>query len=749
MADIKINNLPNKSSTVGTDKVVMTDTENANLSKNITMDVVKTYVNFIENEITVAKSGADFTTIKEALDSITDNSVTQRYVVLVSPGIYIEDNPLLGKEYVMVKSTGDLHTTRIQALNPNEDLFTMVNFFLLERFTFWGVTGVGKYAINQEVAGLTSLLRCAIAECSNGIHVNHVNADMQLSDVGVYNISTTTTRGVYLEAGIAEISRITGSLGNITTLIEATGINSILRINRLSTEISTLGTAVFLRDQVRATIASMDAGEMVDGIVIEGGSKARINSTFIHDAQNGGFRINDVGTGTDVVMQSTTIEGSIGFDVEVLSTTATLTGSGQTAMDNVNFVPGSGIYASIIDTKEDDEGINIIGELHVGVPERGSESTLGEGDSYTRGMLVYTETDSNVFVDISVNARTASGSTFTFTDKILDNSIYIGSSLESGIDKLVHYGFKSKVMTPAIYGAGNIVIEYWNGSSWIEVNGMEVDSGVEYFPHAKNYFQEAGGKHIRYSQELVQDSWTKNDPMSIGTDYYWVRLRITADLTTAPIFEQFKLHTNRFEINADGWIEYFGKARPIAKLPWEVQVFEKATGTDVKDQDLYLSKTIDNGGKKNKFLYDETDPNKVQRIGFKTTLPFDMDTSTPVDFQWSVVSDTTDGGTIDWIIRWGFNSDGDSVYTTSAAAPTTAPNEQEIILVSTPPATLNKTKWYQVSLDVSDMVSRREGGFGDTIWVSMERSSTDTHTGDASLISMGAYYTKWCEGGHI
>jgi len=277
---------------------------------------------------------------------------------------------------------------------------------------------------------------------------------------------------------------------------------------------------------------------------------------------------------------------------------------------------------------------------------------------------------------------------------------------------------------------------------------MEVDSGGGYFPHAKNYFQGLGSHHIRYSQKLISDSWTRNDPMSLGTDHYWIRLRIASNITTAPIFEQFKLHTNRFEINSDGWVEYFGKARPTAKLPWEVQVFEKATGTDVKDQDLYLSKGIDNGGKKNKFIAQQTDPNKVQRIGFKTTLPLDMDTSTPVDFQWSVISDATSGGTVDWIIRWGFNSDGDMVYDNSANAPATAPNEQEIIYPSPPPAVQDMTKWYKVSLDVSDMISRRENGFGDTIWVSIERSSVDTHTGDVSLISMGAYYTKWCEGGH-
>jgi hypothetical protein len=64
-----------------------------------------------------------------------------------------------------------------------------------------------------------------------------------------------------------------------------------------------------------------------------------------------------------------------------------------------------------------------------------------------------------------------------------------------------------------------------------------------------------------------------------------------------------------------------------------------------------------------------------------------------------------------------------------------------------------KSDNFQIYDSVDDtkgsMIARRDSGFGDTIWVSMERSSLDTHTGDVSLVAMGAFYTKWCEGGHI
>jgi hypothetical protein len=57
MADIKMNNLPNKSSTVGTDKVPMTDTEALNASKNITLDVIKEFINkFVDIDPTITKA---------------------------------------------------------------------------------------------------------------------------------------------------------------------------------------------------------------------------------------------------------------------------------------------------------------------------------------------------------------------------------------------------------------------------------------------------------------------------------------------------------------------------------------------------------------------------------------------------------------------------------------------------------------------------------------------------------------------
>jgi hypothetical protein len=61
------------------------------------------------NVIVVAKSGGDFTEIQAALDSITDASDTNHYLVWVAPGVYEEQVTM--KEYVDVEGAGENLTT--------------------------------------------------------------------------------------------------------------------------------------------------------------------------------------------------------------------------------------------------------------------------------------------------------------------------------------------------------------------------------------------------------------------------------------------------------------------------------------------------------------------------------------------------------------------------------------------------------------------------------------------------------------
>jgi hypothetical protein len=67
-----------------------------------------TFVTPYQQVVTVAKAGADFTTIQGAIDSITDATTTKRYMVKVQSGVYTEAVTL--KDYVDLIGAGRTNT---------------------------------------------------------------------------------------------------------------------------------------------------------------------------------------------------------------------------------------------------------------------------------------------------------------------------------------------------------------------------------------------------------------------------------------------------------------------------------------------------------------------------------------------------------------------------------------------------------------------------------------------------------------
>jgi len=694
--------------------------------------------------------------IKDTLDLIIDSSPSKPYLVQVRPGAYTEDDFVIPQNVTLVSEGGHLVTT-IVANTTTGTLVTLNNGSSLRGFEI--INKTSGTAVSYASAGHIGITNNSIVDCNIGLHINHVDAIVHVETHELETSTSTIADGFLLEAGNVTLDGVKVISNSTVTHIIRSSSSAVSTIRNIESFSSNVSFGLKLEGTSNTNAYSISLVALNDGIVVTDGVTGTFDNVKIFNPTQDGFRC-EVGTGgtKELTFASSLISNGGRYDMNFIDSNVNAFGWVSANTSNSFIHPAANVVVQILDLFEGDEAFNLISELHVGSPTRPRESVFGEGDSHV-GLLAYTSDDDISYTDITEAVKSSSSSTFTFKGVTAGNSIYLSSIIpDSSGNPLPFYGFKTIVTAAAILGSGNFKIQYWNDNSgWLDSPGyMETQSSGNYYSNANSVFEETGSFHIRGPLQLSAETdpnltWNISDPITLGTNRYWLRIRIETTITTAPIFEQYKLHSNRFEVNGDGWLEYFGSARPIAKLPWEVQVFEKAAGTDVKDQDLYISKYIDNGGKKNKFVAQQTDPNKAQRIGFKTTLPLDLDTSTPIDFQWSIVSDATNVGTIGWTIRWGYNSDGDSIYRTSGDAPTQSPNEQELIVISPPPLTADIAKWYKINLDVSSMISRREGvnGFGDTIWVSIERLSNDTHTGDLTLIAMGGYYAKWCEGGHI
>jgi hypothetical protein len=114
------------------------------------------------NEIAVAESGGDYTTIREAL-----LNASARDVITVYPGIYVENNPLPAVANVTIKAAGGQNNTRITAQNANQDLFTSANFFIVDGFSLSSVTGTG-WLIDITADHSVVFRNCIVFQCERG-----------------------------------------------------------------------------------------------------------------------------------------------------------------------------------------------------------------------------------------------------------------------------------------------------------------------------------------------------------------------------------------------------------------------------------------------------------------------------------------------------------------------------------------------------------------------------------------------------
>jgi len=386
-------------------------------------------------------------------------------------------------------------------------------------------------------------------------------------------------------------------------------------------------------------------------------------------------------------------------------------------------------------------------ETIIGTPEVGYDLVVGEGSQYTRGMMVFQYNPSgSVYTDVSATAQSPSGSTFSFPANAIDNALYFGSDLYNSSGQLQHFGLEVNLALQAIVGSGSIVGEYWNGTTWMQFNTMSAGiAGKHYTYKSSDIFKRTGIEQIRYGSGPCLGDWAANDPMASGVNRYWVRFRLTGALTIVPVFEQTKLIPSHSIINEDGWMEYFGKSRPISSLPWDLGLLEPATSSPA-DQDVYVSDNLSMGRRENRFQ-----DGVVDQQGLVGYLPIDLDTSCPISMKFSFITDDNTAGNVMWRLHWGYTTDGDSVYRSTSAAPTVGPNERIMEAVLPAPLFRDVQATLEMPIDVSELVSRRDSARGDMLWVTMERignNALDTHAGDVSIIQLQASYTSWSNGGH-
>lgn len=389
-------------------------------------------------------------------------------------------------------------------------------------------------------------------------------------------------------------------------------------------------------------------------------------------------------------------------------------------------------------------GVEIELDFSVGSPVTPSEFNSGEGSSYTQGMFVYQyDATGDAFIDVTSKARSADTSSFGFFSNTMHDSIYITSDMKNKDTEEYHkfFGLEISTATAMELSTGVVILEYWNGTAWVNMAASTTQGDSPYYPSSMvDAFSTVGTYQIRWDDDMDVDWTTKNnahvdgDVPIIGDDSprYWARLRIATPVATLPTFEQFRLHTNSTKFNSDGWQEFFGKARPVGKLPINVsalRAFDGAMGADTvwfdEDMGMYNADGVFNS------IGDAT--------GTIFELPVDTDVSCAMRVRMGFQPLTT--GTHGFDVHITRIQNGDTLYESNPLTPSA--NRQTIHI--DPVFTTNTNGVVEVKFDISNYITRRLAGFGDQVAIAIASTTGE----DALLIGISIDTVKWCTGGHL
>ncbi|MBU0495631.1 MAG: hypothetical protein KKA73_18510 [Chloroflexi bacterium] len=192
-----------------------------------------------QNVVVVAKSGGNYTSVRDALASIMTASDTNRYLVWVAPGTYTE--LVMMKPYVDIEGAGELLTKITYTGSSGYDTGTVVGASNAElRFlTVWN-TGGAACAIaiynNNASPDLTHVTTSASGGSSYNLGVYNCNSSYpRMTHVTASALGGTNCRGVQNDGSSPEMTNVTATgMGGTTNYGVYNGYSSSPTMNHVT-----------------------------------------------------------------------------------------------------------------------------------------------------------------------------------------------------------------------------------------------------------------------------------------------------------------------------------------------------------------------------------------------------------------------------------------------------------------------------------------------------------------------------------
>ena len=286
-------------------------------------------------------------------------------------------------------------------------------------------------------------------------------------------------------------------------------------------------------------------------------------------------------------------------------------------------------------------------DLALGFPERGSALYAGKGSPYGAGMAAFTTnaTASNVsdgggFVDVTVAAQSLPGfltsATVTFQGGTAGHSILWCSTRQDAASvQLKSWGLEILQTTASVDGTYVFEISTagGGGQNWTEI-GVQAVSKEASYRYADQVFLR--GTPAAPTTEIlrfgIDDDTAWENRMVNGVAGYWIRVRITALVTTLPVFETLWLGDSYLVANNRGQLQAAGLAQWRQTLFGAGNMWGEGGGAKDYDEDVGLVYTAGSltgwGHKVKKGRMDSTN----DYINFQFQVPGGLCTAFPIKF---------------------------------------------------------------------------------------------------------------------
>lgn len=294
-----------------------------------------------------------------------------------------------------------------------------------------------------------------------------------------------------------------------------------------------------------------------------------------------------------------------------------------------------------------------------------------------------------------------------------------------------------------------VAIEYWNGSAWTAFNTMSTRADAPYTSYANavlGYGDTDIGNPNPISYQIRfgdMSGWATTSVNS--TTAYWIRYRVTnaSVITQVPSIARVKLHTDRSEINKDGYIEHMGVARAVQKMTFGAARFlGPGTGSGLTSPGSVRIVPVNTGGISisASLATAEFNRNQDTSAAIFTEMPGQFCSSCPVTVKVTWVNGTGSGNVV-LRINYVITKDTDVLGTPSGTPTATGATTGNTTIAI---GTNGYQQSYTFSLNIPTYLP------GQLLWIQLLRlgntSASDTYTSTINVLSMTVKYRTWNSG---